>query len=176
MLAGAVDDRVHRFLDRLILQRNANDPGKALAAALQLAIEPMVVRLVLDRPPASHPVVRARQIFQRPRQTRHNSPVGIFHRLEPAARPLQVDVEDHRMLVVDRHPGIGRQIAFHRVARIGHPERKDETRKAMMVVAGHGVALGGIHRPERHLADIDARRLVQHRVGRRIVRMDTVDE
>src|SRR5262249_27964300 len=56
MLLRAVDDRVHGLLDRLILERNAEDAGEAIAPALHVAVEPMIVGLVLDRAPATHPI------------------------------------------------------------------------------------------------------------------------
>ena len=44
-------------------------------------------------------------------------------------------------------------------------------RKAVMVVPRHGGARGRVHGAERRLADVDLRRLVQHRIGRGVVRV-----
>src|SRR5258708_36564241 len=51
VLLRAVDNRVHGLLDRLILERNADDTGIAFAPTLHAPVEAMIVRLVLHRTP-----------------------------------------------------------------------------------------------------------------------------
>jgi hypothetical protein len=171
MLLRAVDDRVHHLLNGLVLQGNADDAGVTVASALHLQVHHMIVRLVRDRAPASHPIGGSRQILQRPRQTGNDRAVSISQRFELSAGPLQIDIENHGVLIVDRHPGIGRQILFHSVARIDHPERKNKTREAMMLMSFHGGALRRVHGAELRLGDVDARRLVHDAVGRWIIRI-----
>ena len=98
MLAGAVGDRPHRFLDGAILCAESLHAGIRLAARLQRAIDQIIIGAVANG------MIRARDIFGVDAEPGLRA--GEILRSERPRR-MKIDAVEHRVLVVDRRPHMG---------------------------------------------------------------------
>src|SRR6185295_17772191 len=128
MLAGVVDDRTHTFGDGLILEVDALDAAVDGIALLGGAVHAPVVARICRHPPTAEPVGRIRQKLvaaarAADRPTILEGRLRQRHRRGGALPPKE---EEHRVGVVERHPGTCMHVTAELAVRRLRPKWKQE--------------------------------------------------
>src|SRR6516165_6785978 len=146
MLKPVVGDRPHTLGDRLVLKVDTLDPTVDRIFLLRGAVDLPIVTRVGCQSEASEPIACVRQKFvatlcaaDRPSILEHR--LRLRHRRYAALPPEE---EEHRMVVVKRHPGARVHVPPEFARRLLGPEWKHEVSKAPISAAWAGRPVGCI--------------------------------
>ena len=143
MLELIVDDRAHALRHRLVLEADIADAGEAFTRPLRRAINLPVIVFIGAKSPAAVPAGVIRQIVMRPGQMQRHGAV-LSHARDRGPAPLPMEMHEHGVLVVHRHPGARTEMSREGAGGRLRPEWEEEIGNAPISLSGIRRPIGGI--------------------------------